>query len=663
MSAHRLLTLFGLALLIGTRAGAATPSIADFAARPKVEDAAISPDGTHVVLIETNEGRGLAVVASLDGSRPPTLVLSEPEHFVMRWCRWATDTRVLCSFQGVAHSGPIYPVSRLVGVDADGKNMRVLIQNSQEAQGQFQDNIINWHPGPKDTVLIAADEGLTPADRVSGAQVFGNVGTHALPAVFELNVVNGQLRLREHARDPIRGWTTDVHGDVRLGWGFAGTTYSYYARLEGERNWRRLARFEAFTRDNHFTPIAINRDDPNKAYAFANFEERRALWLIDLTDKEDPTLVYSNPNVDVGAPLFSKDGALLGVRYDTGYPLVFYTDPGTKGVMEALQSKFPGKFLSMHDSSRDGSVLLIVAYSDVDASTYIVVDRRAGSASVIGRSYPDRDVSSLAPMRSIAYKARDGTSIPGYLSLPVGAPTKRLPLIVLPHGGPIARDTWGYWFLREFLLTRGYAVLQMNFRGSGGFGDDWFYAAHQDWGGLSYDDVVDGARWAVAEGIADPQRVAIVGWSFGGYLALVGAQRNGDLFRCAVDIAGPSDLAMLIDEGHNWLGAETIKRQIGTDKDKLKLNSPRLHAAEFQSPVLIVQGTLDWNVPVEQSEDMDAALRHAGKAVRFVKLDGADHQIAGEKDRATLLAEIETFLAEQLRPAASPGTAAAPTTP
>jgi dipeptidyl aminopeptidase/acylaminoacyl peptidase len=441
MSAHRLVTLFGLALLIGTRAGAATPSIADFAARPKVEDAAISPDGTHVVLIEMQGGKALAVVASLVPGSPAIAVLSEPPRFEMRWCRWATDSRVLCSFEGIARDGPPYPVSRLVGVDADGKNMHVLIQNSQEAQGQFQDNIVNWHPGPKDTVLIAADEGLTLDDRVSGAQIIGNVGTHALPAVFELNVVNGQLRLREHARDPIRGWTTDVHGDVRLGWGFSGTTYSYYARLEGERSLRRLARFEAFTRDNHFTPIAINRDDPNKAYALANFEGRDALWLIDLTDKEDPTLVYSNPNVDVGAPLFSKDGALLGVRYDTGYPLVFYTDPRTKGVMEALQRKFPGKFLVIHDSSSDGSVLLIVAYSDVDAATYIVVDTRVGSASVIGRSYPDRDVSSLAPMRSISYPARDGTSIPGYLSLPVGAPTKQLPLIVLPHGGPIARDT------------------------------------------------------------------------------------------------------------------------------------------------------------------------------------------------------------------------------
>jgi len=144
-------------------------------------------------------------------------------------------------------------------------------------------------------------------------------------------------------------------------------------------------------------------------------------------------------------------------------------------------------------------------------------------------------------MRAISYPARDGTRIPAYLSTPRGAQAAHLPLVVMPHGGPIARDTWGYFFLREFLVSRGYAVLQMNFRGSSGYGDDWFYAAHQDWGGLTYDDVVDGARWAIQQGITDPQRVCIVGWRFGDYVALVGAQRNPELFRCAIDIAGISD--------------------------------------------------------------------------------------------------------------------------
>jgi dipeptidyl aminopeptidase/acylaminoacyl peptidase len=251
-------------------------------------------------------------------------------------------------------------------------------------------------------------------------------------------------------------------------------------------------------------------------------------------------------------------------------------------------------------------------------------------------------------MTAIRYPARDGTEIPGYLSLPRGAPTKNLPLIVMPHGGPIARDTWGWFFLRQFLTSRGYAVLQMNFRGSGGYSDDWFFSAHQDWGGLTYDDVVDGTRWAIGQGIADPSRVCIVGWSFGGYLALVGAQRNSDLFRCSISIAGVSDLGMLIDEHYYYGSFKIVERQIGTDRDKLRRDSPRLHPADFKSPVLLIHGSLDANVPPEHSKEMDAALAAARKPHRLVMIAEADHSMTGEGFRTTLLREVETFLHQNL---------------
>jgi dipeptidyl aminopeptidase/acylaminoacyl peptidase len=257
-------------------------------------------------------------------------------------------------------------------------------------------------------------------------------------------------------------------------------------------------------------------------------------------------------------------------------------------------------------------------------------------------------------MRPVSYAARDGTRIPAYISAPSGRPGTHLPLIVMPHGGPIARDTWGYFFLSQFLVSRGYAVLQMNFRGSSGYGNDWFFAAHQDWGGLTYDDVVDGARWAIQQGLTDPERVCIVGWSFGGYLALLGAQRNPELFRCAVDIAGVSDLVMLRDEGHIFLPAsESRKRQIGIDRDKLERDSPRRHAADFKTPLLMLHGKMDAQAPFEHSDGMDTALKRAGKPHRFVVFPDADHQFSGVRDRATMLREIESFLGEHL-PATAP---------
>ena len=548
--------------------------------------------------------------------------------------------------------GFVFAISRLVAIDADGKNMRVLIQGSGEAQGQFQDRIVNWNPGRPDTVLIEADEGMSGTELAAGVQVIGNVGTHALPAVFELNVLNGQLTLRQHARDPIRHWITDKRGAVRLGWGLAGTTISYWAHLDGE-SWRRLTKFEVFSRENHFEPIAISAEDPNTAYAFGPSEGRKAIWLIDLKDKEDPRLVFSHPVVDVSSPVLGRDGRLIGARYDNGNPMMYYTDDGIQAMMGAVQKLEPGQFSTVHGSSLDEKTFVIRSASDVDAPKFMVLDSDSHRLSKVGATYPDRDPTSLAPMRAISYPARDGTRIPAYLSTPRGAQAQHLPLVVLPHGGPIARDTWSYSFLREFLVSRGYAVLQMNFRGSSGYGDDWFFAAHQDWGGLTYDDVVDGARWAIQQGITDPARVCIVGWSFGGYLALVGAQRNPELFHCAIDIAGVSDLGLLIDEGHHWLAADYIKKQIGTDPDKLKRDSPRLHAADFKVPLLMLHGKMDAQAPFDQSDTMDAALKRAGKPHRFVAVPNADHQFSDVKDRGMLLREIETFLGEHL-PAAPP---------
>lgn len=631
----------------------AAPTIEEFASRPRVEDASISPDGRHLAVIRTQDGRAGAFVVDRDPAthEPSRFVLGEPEHFRMTWCHWATNTRLLCGFRGMNKSGFVYEVTRLVAVDADGGNMRVLIQRSEVAQGQFQDRIINWHPGPADTVLIEADEGMSPEQLAAGVQVYGNIGTHSLPAVFELDVVTGRLTMRQHARYPIRHWITDKRGQVRLGWGFEGSTISYYARL-GDRDWRRLTKFEVFTRENHFDPIAISGEESNKAYAYGPYEGRQALWLVDLTDKEDPTLVFSHPLVDVGSPMLAADGRLLGIHYDTGYPMMYFTDQRIQDMKDSIQELAHGKFSAIHGSTRDENAFVIRSYSDRDPSSFMVLDIKDHKAVALGAPYPDRDEASLASMRSISYPARDGTPIPAYLSQPPGVPPTNLPLIVMPHGGPIARDTWGYFFLREFLVSRGYAVLQMNFRGSSGYGSDWFFAAHQDWGGLTYDDVVDGARWAIEQKIADPRRVCIVGWSFGGYLALLGAQRNADLFRCSVDIAGVSDLGLLIDEGHNWLGSQSIKRQIGTDAAKLKLNSPRLHAAEFNVPLLMLHGNADAQVPFEQSDRMSSALKGAGKEHRFVVFPDADHQFSAEKDRATLLREIEGFLDSHLAAAA-----------
>ncbi len=332
----------------GAGHAAAPPSIEDFAARARIESVSISPNGRYLALIETREGQGFVLVfdrTSVAGSTPNP-VFKEPDHFYLSWCRWATETRLLCGLRGMtSDAGLVYSVSRLVAVDADGKHMKVLVQSNPDAQGQYQDRIINWNPGPPNTVLIEADEGIGQGAAQGWGNVYGSVGTYGLPAVFELNINNGRMSMRQQSYEPIRSWATDTQGRVRLGWGYKGTVISYFARRAGDRELRRLSKFEAFSRESHFQPIAISALDANKAYAYGEYEGREALWLIDLTDHEDPTPVFVHPSVDVGAPILAPDGRLLGVEYATDRPMIYYTDHRAEATVASIARLFPASSL------------------------------------------------------------------------------------------------------------------------------------------------------------------------------------------------------------------------------------------------------------------------------------------------------------------------------
>ena len=650
-------SLFWIGALCGlpsspTLAGPQLP-IEAFAARPNIAGAAISPNGQHLAIIRAKNGRGYVIVQDRQFARDPQLVMAEPEHWRISWCRFASNTRLLCGLHAsVREHSLTYDTSRLVGVDLDGKNLKVLVQNADAAKGQYQDRVLQWSTGIPNTVLIEADEGLDAAQRslvAGGGQIYGRIGTNALPGVFELNVQTGALKERQRSRPPIRHWRTDAQGEVRLGWGLESAQVSYYARLKGEGDWRRLDRFEAFSRGRHFEPVAISADNPNIAYAVGPSGNVRAIWEIDLTDQAEPKLVYAHPSVDISMPTISEDGRLYAVHYETDRPNDYDVDRPTAAVRAALKAALPDVYSRIISRSTDGQSMIVHSYSDVQPDYYSLLDPQAGKLLRLGGPVASLDPAAMSPMTPIEYPARDGTKIPGYLTLPRGGSATNLPMIVMPHGGPISRDYWHYFFLTQFLANRGYAVLQMNFRGSSGYGSDWFFAAHQDWGGLTYNDVIDGTRWAIREGTADPKRVCIVGWSFGGYLALLGAQQNADLFRCAVDIAGISDLGLLLDESYRFGdGAELRRRQIGSDATKLQHDSPRLHAPDFGIPLLMVHGDHDAQVPIEQSRAMARALKRDSKPYRWVELADADPALSGESDRVTLLRELEAFLSEHL---------------
>jgi dipeptidyl aminopeptidase/acylaminoacyl peptidase len=246
----------------------------------------------------------------------------------------------------------------------------------------------------------------------------------------------------------------------------------------------------------------------------------------------------------------------------------------------------------------------------------------------------------------VSFTAKDGTTVPGFLTLPPGKPARNLPLIALPHGGVSGHDALAFDLLRAFLVSRGYAVLQVNYRGSSGLGSKWLADSHGDWSGLPYSDVADGVRWAIADGVADGKRVAIVGSDYAGYLALLGAERNPDLFHCAVSIGGYSDFGLQLPGAMPMMGG--FGGASTAVMEQQRADSPHEHAADFKVPVLLVHGAWDTVVPVDQSKAMDATLTVAHKPHQLLLLAGADHTLSMEDDRAKMLTALETFLAANL---------------
>jgi dipeptidyl aminopeptidase/acylaminoacyl peptidase len=693
VTAVRPAVLAALLSLSSLAAVAAPQSIEDFARMPQIRNVTMSMDGRHIAFISSIDDT--SVLMTLDrtgkGNEFRQVAGSEPGKFDLKWCKWANSERLLCgvsgNIRGKKYAEP--PYSRMIGVNVDGTQLQVLqlrpekgnmmvatttmknfrfnqaatldgggkISNAPnenqrdvlDVDGgantkpvafynpEQQDGLIDVTPDDGDTVLIEIDD-----DRDSH------------PTVFTLNIYTGQRGVYLNENPPINNFATDGRGNVRLGWGTTDNLNTlFYARLEDQREWRALSKIGAFTPTDSLRPISI-APWKNSVYAVGDYKGRDALWAIDLTESEPPRLLFNHALVDAGEPLLTADKRLLGIRYDVERPYAYYETQTGRSLVDRLQKQFPNKFHHIIDSNESETTFVVQSSSDVDEGTYFLFDTDEDRLQRLGTAYPELQQEFLGRMTHITYKASDGTEIPGYLTVPTGVRSENLPLIVLPHDGPNQRDTWRFSFLRTFLANRGYAVLQMNYRGSSGYGQEWRLAAHQDWGGRVYSDIVDATRWAISEGIADPKRVCIAGSGFAGYEALLGAVRNNDLYRCSISIGGFVDLGMLREHASIHRDASYRREQIGSGRDKLKQESPLQHVDKISVPILMVHGDKNWEVQVDHTKAMAKALKKAKKPHKAVIIEDAHHDLARKSDRVILLNEIEAFLSEHLGKGAQP---------
>jgi dipeptidyl aminopeptidase/acylaminoacyl peptidase len=292
---------------------------------------------------------------------------------------------------------------------------------------------------------------------------------------------------------------------------------------------------------------------------------------------------------------------------------------------------------------------VLYASSPTHPGTFYLGDRAKRQLAPFAERYPQLKGIQLAGKTKVHYPSKDGLSIDGYLTLPVTRKEgQRLPAIVFPHGGPAARTltTFDYW--TEFFANRGYAVLEMDFRGSSGQGFEWMASAFANWDQITQQDIADGARYLVSEGIADPKRICIVGASFGGYAALTGAVKYPGLYKCAVSIAGVSDLVELRNRSRGFLNSEQVEAQIGHDSDRLREASPIRHAEAITQPVLLIHGKTDRVVEVGQSQAMYAELTKLDKPAKYVELESGDHYLSNYFDRVAAFKAMDEFLKQNL---------------
>jgi dipeptidyl aminopeptidase/acylaminoacyl peptidase len=627
-----------------------------YGVRESVEHIDISPNGRQVLYLQPGPGRTTAVwIHDLTGGGTPRIVVrsdGNPER--LRWCNFVTDERLICQVAGMGQvAGDLIPFSRLVSLDTDGRNLTMLGERASFYDArlrQFDGSIIDWLGGREGAVLMARD--FVPEA--------GRIGTRMMRTTNGLGVDRVDVRTLRSAQveppNPRAGsYISDGQGNVRImstptvrgNTGQAGSRIDYHYRVRGSRDWRSFGSFDTATGEG-LLPIAVDAT-LDAVYALRKLDGRFALYRVKLNGTMATELAYANPQVDVDDVVRASRGSrVIGVTFAEEQRQVVYFDEDYARLARALGRAVPNlPAVGFGTDSAEGRHLLVHAGSDGDAGRYYVYDRTSRALNEILMARPQLQDVPTATVRSVTYPAADGVAVPAYLTLPPGGAGRNLPTVILPHGGPSARDEWGFDWLAQYLAHQGYAVLQANYRGSAGYGDQWLQRnGFQGWR-TSIGDITAGARWLAAQGIADPARMAILGWSYGGYAALQAGVTEPGLFKAIVAIAPVTDLQQAKDDFREFTNARNVANYIGAGPH-IAEGSPLRHVSSISAPVLLFHGDRDLNVPVVHSRRMDAALREAGKRSELTVFPGLEHDLADSDARTRMLRRIGEFLGTEL---------------
>ncbi|WP_020653964.1 alpha/beta hydrolase family protein [Massilia niastensis] len=633
----------------------APPPIQHFFANPQLDDARLSPSGRYLAALSgAEERRDMLVVIDLQENK--LKVVAGYSNVDVLDFQWVNDQRLLfnVSDKQVGPGGK-FEASGLYAVNRDGSHLRQLAARRgitiTDVESYIKVRLLPWH------TFMLDQPGAQDSDWVYvSSHDYEKNGELRAVNLLRLNTVTGQSQAVQRPR-AVKHWLLDNAGEPRLTVSWEGATTTVHYRDPASSQWRAIASFGSYTGgEGTFDPVGFGNDGALYVIATGG-KDTEALYTFNLTTgKLGPEPVVEAEGYDFSGALVSRAGKLLGVTLRTDATASIWFDPGMQAIQKKVDALLPATVnLVSVAASPDAPWVLVRSYSDVQPLSFLLYNLKTGALGKIGDTHPGIDPKRMGRQEPIRYQARDGRPIPGLLTLPAGGARSKLPLVVLVHGGPYVRGkSWGWEPESQFLASRGYAVLEPEFRGSTGFGMAHFQAGWKQWGLAMQDDIADGVRWAIDKGIADPQRVCIAGASYGGYATLMGLVRDPDLYRCGVNWAGVTDINLLYD-GH-WsfdsdLGADwknygmpvLIGDQV-RDAAQLKATSPIEQAARLTRPLLMAYGGVDRRVPMYHGTTFRDAVSRTNKQVEWIEYQDEGHGWSLPKNRIDFWTRVEKFL-------------------
>lgn len=603
--------------------------IEDFFRQPEKADYQISPDGTMFSWLqpwEEGERRLNVMVAPVDGSKEPKRLTSVTTRDIAGYTWVSNDYMIYMSDTGGDENFHIWLVDVKNGTEpvdvTPYKGVRAMLFD-----------VLKHDP---DNILVMMNK--------ENPEVFD---------VYKLNLKTKELTLEAKNPGNVTNWVTDHKGNVRIAVITDGVNEKMLYRDDNKSEFKPL--LESTFKDTN--AVAGFTYDNKKIYLISNVDrDKAALYELDPhSGKKD--LIYENPDWDISNAIFSDvKEKMTGVSWYAEKRYYHFFDEDRAKMQEKLTSFKPGYEVSVVDASLDETKFIVGYYSDKLPGVYYFYDKNdPDNIRELANLYPWIDPDNMATVKPITYKSRDGLTIHGYLTLPKGMEdAKNLPLVVNPHGGPEARDTWGFNPEAQMLANRGVAVFQPNYRISTGYGKEFWMKGFKQWGQAQQDDITDGVKWLIEQGIADPKRIAIYGASYGGYATLMGLIKTPDLYACGVDYVGVSDITTLLASVPAYWKPmlDQMKETIGDpekDAAMLKEYSPIFHADKIVAPLFIAQGANDPRVIKAQSDKMVKAMKDRGVEVEYMVKDNEGHGFHNEENRMDFYKAMIKFLSDHLK--------------